>query len=524
MEIADKAPSDAEAQDIGFEESGNNAMSRVSAALLATWRIPLFATLVLLVLTALGLIVARSILPKTTTYISQFHFTFPSAETGRYPNGTLFSINELLDPAILDRTYRQLGLDKYGIKPDDFYGAFSIRPFLLTESDIAETFRQRLADRRLSFAERERIEQQLKNEFEQASRTAAELSFTIDTRLPLPRAIGRAVVLRVPLVWSQQAIEKKGILRIPGFSAAQSLISQPVLNQQPLPVQIVSVTIAGNRLRDRLTELLAMPGVLTTLDPSSGESVRDVQRDIQDLQFFLVNPLRVALVSYRFSDGDETLQQILERRIADLESESVDLDRQADAIGQNIDRFVRAVDDLRGRPVETRSSETGAASGGTTIPQIGESFIDRIIELTRADRDSEQLQAFVTGRTIAQYDVRRRALAARTEQAEWKELLAALRSTNGSRKELDPTTQARITEQLHLAAEQANSKWATVARIEGEFAANRIGRTAEIFAPYATPRDVVVSDPIFSWEVLSGAISALVAFFIGIWITLAALV
>ena len=42
-----------------------------------------------------------------------------------------FSINEIVDPAILDVVYDQLDLGKYEVDRNQFYNSFSIRPFVL---------------------------------------------------------------------------------------------------------------------------------------------------------------------------------------------------------------------------------------------------------------------------------------------------------------------------------------------------------------------------------------------------------
>ena len=97
-------------------------------------------------------------------------------------------------------------------------------------------------------------------------------------------------------------------------------------------------------------------------------------------------------------------------------------------------------------------------------------------------------------------------------------MLGKLRAGNTSRKELDPVAQKRIAQQIREAADQANGKWAALGRIEAEYAANRKWRTADLYALYATSRDIVVGDPILNWTVVSGAISALVAFLVGSWI------
>jgi hypothetical protein len=494
------------------------AVRRFIRALRAKWRIPLIATCVLLVLTASALAIFRLMLPVTTVFISQFHFTFPGAELGRFPNGTQFTINEIIDPAILDVAYDQLEIGKYGMKREKFYDAFSIRPFLLTENEISDRFHQQLADRRLSFSERERVEQQLKNQLDQTSRGAAELSFIVRSGISIPTEVGRAIVQKVPFIWSQLAIEKKGVLRIPGFSGTKTLISQSSLDRQLLPLRIVSLTVAGQRLQDRAIELIKTPGVTTMADPVSGESIRDIERDLSDFELLQISPLRGSLITYHFDAGGDELQRIVERQIANDDIQIADLTKQADALGDNIAQFVQATTGYKGRTVETKGGAEGAAVGGaTTIPQVSESFIDKIIELTRADRQSEQLQAFVADRTQAQYELRRRAISAQAQQRTWKELLVDLRSDSAGRKTLDTATQAALTEQVYSAAEQANATWSALSRIESEFAANRTGRTAEIYALYATPQDVIRTDPILNWTVMTALASTLAAFFLGFW-------
>lgn len=71
--------------------------------------------------------------------------------------------------------------------------------------------------------------------------------------------------------------------------------------------------------------------------------------------------------------------------------------------------------------------------------------------------------------------------------------------------------------ELRYAIGEVNAKWATLSRMETEFAANRTGRTAEIYAPYATNRDVVSNDVILNTRVLAVAFWALVIFFLGFW-------
>src|SRR6266487_3907392 len=107
---APPAPEDSMAQ-----QKERRQLRRFLDALRATWLIPLAATIALCLLSAAILVTLRASFPPTRIFLSHFHFTFPSAESGRYPNNTPFSINEILDPAILAVVYEQLDLGKYDV-------------------------------------------------------------------------------------------------------------------------------------------------------------------------------------------------------------------------------------------------------------------------------------------------------------------------------------------------------------------------------------------------------------------------
>jgi hypothetical protein len=506
-----------------FEERQKWRFLRVANALRATWRIPVITAIVLAGLMVAAFMILRFTLPSTTTtFISRFQFTFPGVEAGHYPNGARFTINEILDPAILDQVYNDLELNRFGVSHQAFYSAFSIRPFSPTEGEVVDLFRQQLADRRLTFVERERLEQQLRDRLEVASRGAAELSLTLPGPLVLPPEVGRAIVQRVPRVWAQIAIEKRGVLRIPGFTGVGKLIPEETNDREPFPLAVLALIEASHRLDERLFEIGKTPGMATVRDSNSGKSVRDLEWDVRELQLFHINPLRAALMTYSFPKYNRELRDIVQQRISFLEILEANATRQAQAIGEALTRFVDANAGLnRGAP-ERRSTEQGSA-GGTTIPQLSEGFIDRIIALTRTSLYAYQNQTVIAERTDSQFQLNQRASEYRGEQNRWKGLLAALPPEGAAPKELDEAALARLAQQLRFAIDETNAKWGTLARLEAEFAPNRLSRTAEIYTPLSVGRDVISFDPVYTRSALAAAMSMLVILCLGLWGALAVL-
>jgi hypothetical protein len=249
----------------------------------------------------------------------------------------------------------------------------------------------------------------------------------------------------------------------------------------------------------------------------SGRSVRDLERDIRDLELFHINPLRAHLVQYQFEDGGATLQQIVERRINDIEVRATALTKQAEAIGDSIGQFVQATAGLQGRPVEKKLPEGGTVAGGATIPQVGETFIDRIIELTRRDREAERDRIFIGERTQKQLELHQQAITLRSEQDRWKELLAQLRAGGTPRKDLDKSARAGMDRELRYSVAEANGNWMALSRIGDEFSTNRTSRAAEIYTMYASRGDVVSNNLILNTTVLGAVLAGLIIFFLGFW-------
>jgi hypothetical protein len=109
----------------------------------------------------------------------------------------------------------------------------------------------------------------------------------------------------------------------------------------------------------------------------------------------------------------------------------------------------------------------------------------------------------------------------RSEQGRWKDLLADLGAAYTERKALDEAALGRIDETIGRAGREANTIWMALSRIETEFAANRTGRTAEIYAAYNPRRDVISDD--FFLPAIGGVLSASVMVFIGSWLLCALL-
>jgi hypothetical protein len=500
-------------------------LGHIANSVFRTWKIPALVGIIALVLLSAAILILHFVVPTTTTYIARFQFVFPGIDNGKYPSGLPFAINEIIDPVILSKIYDQYHLEEYNIDRAIFYHSFSIRPYTPTEQEMADRFRAELADRRLTFSERENVENQLKRTIETSSRTAAEVTFTMRRRLGIPDEIGRSVVNAVPLVWSQIAIEEKGVLQIPGGSGSAYLISPNVLDRSPLPVAIVMLTDANERLLTRIAALKGTPGINTLRDLKTGNTLSDISREVDDLKVLHINLMHQMLRRYRFKEGLDTTQHIAERRIQNLEDLQAETGKKASVIGEALSSYVNAIVGLKVRMPEkpgSSGSDQGIQSG-TVIPQLSEGFLDRIMEMSRQLSSQQSSggqtpdQMVITDLTRQQLTIKEDLASQRTEQERWKELLDAVQSNSPAKEELDEATQTRLLAELGNTLAEVNQHWSSLNQLQDEFAANRISQTGRLYRDYAVARDVIGSNPVWNLTFVMFAFALVIFLVLFFW-------
>jgi hypothetical protein len=174
---------------------------------------------------------------------------------------------------------------------------------------------------------------------------------------------------------------------------------------------------------------------------------------------------------------------------------------------------------MKGRPVERRvaTSEGAAAPGPTTIPQLSESFIDRVIDI--ASRNQPE-QTYIQEQTKRQLEFSERAVLLKAEQDEWKELLSRInaRASNPNPPPpLTPELRGELRQSLESVVSGLNSLWAAVTRIQEDFTAKRLGFSSQLYAPYAVPRDVVWFHPLAQTALWATLIPLMLLFILTAW-------
>ena len=342
-----------------------------------------------LVLLAGGLVAAAYVfLPKKVRAGLEFTLTFPDAALGIYPNKLPFRPEDLLETSLLRRVYDENGLEAF-LKFDEFKSGLSLERSGNDLELLQKEFRARLDDRKLTLADREKIEAQYETQLKTLPPTTYRLNLVQSARSArlIPPAKQTKVLEQILRIWSDDAVLQKKVLafaaRLPG------LMSLPERGRDPL-VALMELMERTRVLADGLGEVARLPG---GYQASLGDGTRlaDLLLRLDSLQEIRIPQIRSAL----FGNIADPAQAAAIERVFRLQ-----VRMREDRLRLAQEKLKSALstyrDYLASRPSAAvtagrsapDSPGAGSASAGTQL-QISDTFLTKLMELGRGNEDAQ---------------------------------------------------------------------------------------------------------------------------------------
>ena len=377
----------------------------------------------------------------TYTWETRVHFTFSGAEEGEYPDKTPFSTGDLLSPLVIRRVYEQNDLESTGLSRAEFSDALSVAAYAPTREFIVQRYRAQLERDRLSAAEISEIEQEFAAALERASRGQARLTLTLrdgiaPTGAVLSDEMARKVLLDIPRVWARYMTEEAGV-----FASDLSLYSVDAVDGEIFG--IIDELVSTDVIKSKFGLLLSNVDALKTLtnagavrDPETGLGLSDIRAQAGWLEDFVLEDIRATALGLGVSSNPQATLRFFRSRIEELMRRKSLLESRADRVEQALQAYL-AGQSRAGQGA--RRSSPGAPllpdelRGGTTIPQFGSDFLDRLVEL---GSDSGDVQ-FRQNLTRERLDYTLEAAELQAEIDRLIQLVQLIDSDNGGRLEDD---------------------------------------------------------------------------------------
>jgi len=362
-----------------------------------------------IVLSITGVAIAYSIVaialylfaPTLKTTSLSFRLDFEGAERRQYPNGLRFSPSEIVSAPVLVKVFDTNHLERF-----TNFNNFS-KSIVILESNpafelLSAQFQARLADPKLGPIDRERIE----NDFEMKRASLAKNEYSINYLRGFDRGIPETLIRKVLSdtlsTWAQFAINEQHAL-----DYRVSVLSPQILDVDPVEpddyitrIQVLRSKVF--RVIDNVSDLQKMPGadLARTRDHLS---LNEIQFRLDEIVRFRFEPL-VGLVRNSGLIANPALTvRFLENQLAYDKRLLQARQSEADIVRQSLAVYTEQRGESMASAPNGTNEKTGPTrpSGETVMPQLSDSFLDRLLTLTTQSADTQYRQHLVNDYRLA---------------------------------------------------------------------------------------------------------------------------
>ncbi|MGB7219661.1 MAG: hypothetical protein WBD07_12745 [Vicinamibacterales bacterium] len=341
------------------------------------------------------LLTAFVLLPAERLGSIRFRLMFDGASENKYPNELPFNSAEIVGTPVLSEVYRANDLQRFGP-----YQSFRDAVFILQSNPalemLADEYQARLTDVRLTAVDRSRIEE----EFRRKRDSLKDPVFTVSMRrneivTRMPSALVEKALTDVLATWAKQAIELKGatVYNVPVLS--RNILRPDLLETEDYLVAVDVLRVTVNRILDVASKLESLPGAEIIRTGKDQVSLTEVKANLEDVERFQLQPLLGMIRAEGLTKNAQELSRYVNAQLFQLklrrDASVARLRAVQDALQDySLQRSSRSAADGQGG---TAGAGAGRVAPGvdtqTMIPQLGEGFLDRLIQMSTPTQASE---------------------------------------------------------------------------------------------------------------------------------------
>jgi hypothetical protein len=361
---------------------------------------------ILLAMAAIGVfyvIVSVSIYvfsPAQRITSQQFRLDFEGASEGFYPNKIKFSSGDITSTPILLRVFQENHLDRFLTFPSFSRSLFVLEANLDYEKLAAE-FQSRLADPRVSAIDRERIMREWQAKAASIAKNDYSLNWlrTPDTAR-VPESVAKKVLLDTLAGWANYAATEQHVLKY-RMSILSPAIIQTIDTNGELVVAIQELRSKIYKVLQNIDDLRTVPGT-ELVRSNDGMSLEEVRIRLEEIVRFRLEPLTGRVSASGLIANRPATLQFLESQLAydqrylKATQDAADIIRQAAAVYSLDQRGFMPDNATTTAPSSREQSRVQPPQRSDTVmPQISDTFLDRLVTLTSQSNDIQYRQKLV---------------------------------------------------------------------------------------------------------------------------------
>ena len=249
----------------------------------------------------------------------------------------------------------------------------------------------------------------------------------------MPPSLVRKVLDDTLATWARQADERKGALRynIPVFS--KNILRRDLIEAEDYITGIDILRAQVRRIITNIDEIATLPGAAVIRIGDGRTSLAEIRVNLEDVLRFRIQPLVGMIRMTGLSRDPESLGRYIDDQLFQISLERTEAEKRVMAVQESLRAYMLQ----RGAVPEGGAGGAiprPAPGGEAMMPQLGESFLDRLVEMSTMNSDIEYRQR-LTDRIIEESVA---VAALEREQAYYEDLsrsVAGLGRSGGADRE-----------------------------------------------------------------------------------------
>jgi hypothetical protein len=398
-------------------------LGRIIRVLKRSWFVIALSLLAVIILFAIlaTLTVLRQ--PNQRMVTLPFRLEFQGAERSEYPNGLKFSSAEIVATPILMRVYQANGLQRF-VSFKQFSDSLFVVESNQALDQLNREYSAKLADSRMSAVDRERLESEFRQKRESLSRNEYALTWASD-QSALPKTMITKSLNDVLNAWAQAAAKEKGVLKYQLPVVSGNVLRRDVLGSTDWVIALDVLRTRVDTIERNIARLEEVPGASVLRGGPENVSLEEIQLGLADIVRFRLEPLLLQLRSANATTNPQATVRFIESQLAYNRRQAEAARQRAEALRATLEMYTMQTEQ-RMTPMPASSRQGGG--GDTLMPQLDNSFLDRLIDLTNQRNDIEYRQQLVDEIKEASLAV----LPYEQEVAYYEQLLSQMRGIGSS--------------------------------------------------------------------------------------------
>lgn len=336
-----------------------------------------------------------------------FRLEFSGGSSGQYPNGLKFSVADITATPVLLDVFNADELARF-TTVDRFSRSIYVLESNRELEQLTREYETKLADPKLTPVDRDRLEREFdaKRAGLNKSDYAIQFLVTPETR-DIPQSVIRKALADILATWARRAaIEKKAL------DYQISIVGPSILDNMRITGNDYLIPLLLLRQRvDTITANAAavanMPGAKLVRTRGGKTSIAEVQLRLGEIIRFRLEPLIANARAAGMFGSNAMALEVLKAQLAYDQRQLNSAQMRQQALQNALLTYQSEAPRQSEAAAATRSEPSGTdrTAGETVMPQLSDTFLDRIVDLTNRTADREYRQKLTDDIKQASLDV-----------------------------------------------------------------------------------------------------------------------